>query len=450
MLPADPDTPLDSATEHRLRDAERRKPATLDRAQRLVELPLALLLLALAAGMAVHGGGHGDLSAIFVLVPALAVAYRIEFPLGLGAAKPTELAFVPLLLLVPASAVPACVAATVLAGRLPDVLRGSHHPARLLVSVNDAWYAVAPSIVVLLLAPGTPRLATLPVLAAALLAQVLGDGAFSSLRMAAAGVDPRGQLRELAECWVSDVLLAPVGLAAALAATVGGPVAVLLVLPLGLLLAWFARERQARLGQALVLSETYRRIALLLGDVIGDDDEYTGDHSQGVVALSADVAAELGLDDHERQLTELGALLHDVGKIQVPKDIINKPGPLDDAEWDVMRTHTVLGQDMLERVGGWLTDVGIVVRASHERWDGGGYPDGLAGEAIPRPARIVACCDAYSAMTTDRSYRAARPPAAALEELRACAGTHFDPRVAAAVCRVIERRDAAPVLRAVA
>jgi HD-GYP domain-containing protein (c-di-GMP phosphodiesterase class II) len=107
-----------------------------------------------------------------------------------------------------------------------------------------------------------------------------------------------------------------------------------------------------------------------------------------------------------------------------------------------MRTHTVLGQDMLDRVGGWLGDVGVVVRASHERWDGSGYPDGLAGDAIPLAARIVSCCDAYSAMTTDRSYRAARPVADALAELRACAGTHFDPAVAAATCAVVQRRAA--------
>jgi HD-GYP domain-containing protein (c-di-GMP phosphodiesterase class II) len=104
-----------------------------------------------------------------------------------------------------------------------------------------------------------------------------------------------------------------------------------------------------------------------------------------------------------------------------------------------MRTHTVLGQDMLDRVGGWLTDVGIVVRASHERWDGGGYPDGLAGEAIPLPARIVSACDAFSAMTTDRSYRRARPVEVALEELRKCAGTQFDPAVVEALCVVVER-----------
>jgi putative nucleotidyltransferase with HDIG domain len=440
MLPTDPDSPLDAATEHRLRDAERRKPESLDRAQRRVELPLAALLAAIAAGLLLAGGGHGDVSAAFVLVPALAVAYRIEFAVGAGIAMPTQLVFVPLLLTVPASAVPACVVLGVVGARVPDVLRRARHPSRLLVAVNDAWYALAPAAVVLALGPEHLSLAAAPLLVAAFAAQVLGDGILSSLRMAAVGVNPRGAAGELVQVWTTDLLLTPVGFAAALATVPAGPVGALLVLPLGVLLQWFARERQARLGQALVLSETYRRIALLLGDVIGDDDEYTGDHSQGVVALAGDVAAELGLDEQQLQLTELGALLHDVGKIQVPKSIINKSGPLDDAEWEVMRTHTVLGQDMLDRVGGWLAEVGVVVRASHERWDGGGYPDALEGEEIPLAARIVACCDAYSAMTTDRSYRRARPTADALDELRACAGTHFDPRVAAATCAVVERR----------
>ena len=98
-----------------------------------------------------------------------------------------------------------------------------------------------------------------------------------------------------------------------------------------------------------------------------------------------------------------------------------------------MKTHTVEGQRMLERIGGVLSRVGVVVRASHERWDGGGYPDGLAGEAIPLAARIVSACDAYNAMTTDRSYRRALPVADAVAELERCAGSQFDPAVVAAL-----------------
>jgi HD-GYP domain-containing protein (c-di-GMP phosphodiesterase class II) len=145
------------------------------------------------------------------------------------------------------------------------------------------------------------------------------------------------------------------------------------------------------------------------------------------------------VDASERQLVEFGALLHDVGKITIPKSIINKPGPLDEEEWAVMKTHTIEGQRMLDRVGGTLRGVGVVVRASHEAWDGTGYPDGLAGTEIPLAARIVACADAFSAMTTDRSYRMALPREEAIAELRRCAGTHFDPDVAAATIAVVER-----------
>jgi HD-GYP domain-containing protein (c-di-GMP phosphodiesterase class II) len=145
----------------------------------------------------------------------------------------------------------------------------------------------------------------------------------------------------------------------------------------------------------------------------------------------------MGLNEDVRQAAELGALLHDIGKIAIPDEIINKPGPLDADEWVVMQTHTIEGQRMLDQVGGLLGDVGVVVRASHERWDGGGYPDGLAGAAIPLAARIVSACDAYNAMTTDRSYRKALPLEVAARELRSNAGTQFDPAVVDALLGVV-------------
>ena len=147
----------------------------------------------------------------------------------------------------------------------------------------------------------------------------------------------------------------------------------------------------------------------------------------------------MGVDEDVLRETEMGALLHDIGKIAVPDEIINKPGPLDDDEWAIMKTHTVEGERMLQRVGGLLSSVGVVVRASHERWDGGGYPDGLAGEQIPLAARIVSACDAFNAMTTDRSYRKALPLAVAVGELRANAGSQFAPDVVDALIAVVER-----------
>ena len=138
----------------------------------------------------------------------------------------------------------------------------------------------------------------------------------------------------------------------------------------------------------------------------------------------------------ERRDAEFTALLHDVGKIRIPASIINKAGPLDAEERAVIETHTIEGEQMLERVGGLLGHVGRLVRSCHEHWDGGGYPDRLAGEEIPLVARIVCACDAFSAMTTDRPYRAARTEHEALTEMQRCAGTQFDPRVVAALVRV--------------
>jgi HD-GYP domain-containing protein (c-di-GMP phosphodiesterase class II) len=148
----------------------------------------------------------------------------------------------------------------------------------------------------------------------------------------------------------------------------------------------------------------------------------------------------MGFDERLQRDLELGALLHDVGKIVIPNEILNKPGKLDAEEWAIVKTHTVEGQRMLERVGGTLAEAGKVVRSHHERWDGGGYPDGVPGDEIPLAARVICVCDAYHAMTSDRAYRKAMPVEAAIEELRANAGTQFDPAVVEALVAVVAPR----------
>jgi putative nucleotidyltransferase with HDIG domain len=187
---------------------------------------------------------------------------------------------------------------------------------------------------------------------------------------------------------------------------------------------------------------------MVLAEVVDADDAYTGRHTRDVVELSTAVADHLGLDDERRRNVEFGALLHDVGKVAIPNEILNKPGALDEAEWRVMRTHTIEGQRMLDRVGGFMRAVGAIVRASHERWDGGGYPDGLAAAGIPLEARIICCCDAYNAMTTTRPYRKAMPADVAAAELVRCSGTQFDPTVVdalLAVVGVVPRADERPL-----
>ncbi len=167
------------------------------------------------------------------------------------------------------------------------------------------------------------------------------------------------------------------------------------------------------------------------------DDTYTGEHCKSVVRLALDVAEDLELDADRKRNVEFGALLHDVGKIAIPKEIINKPGKLDDREWAIVKTHTIEGQRMLETIGGFMREIGHIVRSSHERWDGGGYPDSLSGEAIPLEARIVAVCDAFNAMTTTRSYRVAMSHADAIAELERCSGSQFEQRMVASLARVL-------------
>jgi two-component system, cell cycle response regulator len=160
------------------------------------------------------------------------------------------------------------------------------------------------------------------------------------------------------------------------------------------------------------------------------------DHVSGVTKLAADVATDLGLDSEQIDETMRAAELHDVGKLAIPDAILNKPGPLDRDEWEFMRQHSIIGERILSAAPA-LAPVAKLVRASHERWDGTGYPDGLKGEEVPIGARIVAVCDAYEAITADRLYQQARTPEEALEELRRNAGSQFDPAVVDAIERCV-------------
>ena len=160
------------------------------------------------------------------------------------------------------------------------------------------------------------------------------------------------------------------------------------------------------------------------------------DHTTGVAALARATGERLGLDGERLELLVHAALLHDVGKIAVPDSILHKPGPLDSGERAFIERHTVVGQRILGASPA-LRPVGRIVRASHERWDGAGYPDGLRGAETPLEARIIGACDAYSAMTADRPYRPALTPEAAVAEIRRCAGSQFDPAVAEVLCAVV-------------
>ncbi len=391
----------------------------------------ALLIAAPPASLAV------DPVAALACFVALIIASRVEFDVGSGWCTPSQIAFVPLLFTMPPSLVPLVAVAAELLAKAPDVARGERSLGRLLRSLSGAgWYSVGPAIVLLLAPPGSPSEVTVAVAVAVVVSELLGDLAAYAVGERLAR---RASLREhLDDWWVSavDAALTPLGLLV-LWSMDEHPWAPLALLPLLGVLGVFARERRARIASLNELNAAYRGTALVLGDVVEADDGYTGEHCRDVVALAIDVGQRLGLDAERMRNLEFGALLHDVGKVAIPKEIINKPGKLDADEWAIIKTHTVEGQRMLDRVGGFMSEVGLVVRSHHERWDGGGYPDALAGTDIAIEARIVAACDTWNAMTTDRSYRAALPEAVAVAELRECAGTQFDPDVVEAVLAVV-------------
>jgi putative nucleotidyltransferase with HDIG domain len=201
---------------------------------------------------------------------------------------------------------------------------------------------------------------------------------------------------------------------------------------IGALVAGFEHEERAQ--------RLYRETLASLSNALEAKDAVTSQHTEEVVRLAVGVAAELELDLEAVRNVELGAVLHDIGKVRVPESILNKAGPLTDQEWVIMKTHPEIGEHILRPIQS-LHAILPIVRHHHERWDGTGYPDGLAGRRIPLGARIVAVCDAYRAMTEDRPYRAALSISEARDELEAGAGTQFDAECVAALFRALERRD---------
>ena len=432
--------PEDSRILEDSRERVRRRAAGRDLWSALL-LATAFFGAAIAGVLLIDSARQASISTLVSLVLAYALASNVRFEVGAASVVPTQLVFVPLLFVLPLDWVmPAVVAGEALALLLS---RSAHIGRALFLAPINAWYSAGPVVVLALLleTPRAPVLEYWPAFVLALAAQFAVNLAATVPRPCLVlGVSPRRLLPMVAQGSLVDAALAPVGFAVAFVAWFN-PVAIVLVVPLVGLLAYFSRERRARIDHALELGKAYRGTAMLLGDVVEADDEYTGAHSKGVVDLVLAVADELHLKPRERQQAEFVALLHDVGKIRIPNEIINKPGPLTAEEREVIETHTVVGEQMLDKVGGMLGEVGRLVRSCHERWDGTGYPDRLAGEAIPLVSRIVCACDAYDAMTTDRPYRAARAPEEALAELRRCAGAQFDPIVVEAIARVVELDD---------
>jgi hypothetical protein len=367
------------------------------------------------------------------LVAGYALISRVRFEVGNWFVVPEALVFVPLLLLAPLPYVPLLVAVAALLSVLPELFDGSWHKERAITCFSDCWFAIGPVLVLAWLAPGEPSLSHFGAYVAALAAWFAFDLAWTVLRD---GLVDQIPYRTSTENYVGifrfDAILASIAFAMTLPA-VDEPLILLTIGPLVWLLEILSRDRRERYTATLELQRAYRGTVMLLSDVVEFDDKYTADHSRSVVDLVHATADELGIDTTQRQELEFAALLHDVGKIAIPKEILNKPSALTASEFEVMKTHTIEGQFMLDRVGGLLGRVGEIVRSCHERWDGSGYPDGLKGEEIPLESRIVFAADAYNAMTTDRPYRGALSQEQALRELRAGSGSQFDPRVVEAL-----------------
>ena len=415
------------------------------RAQRMA--PRERVVLAVSAGLFVLAA-----LVIAVLVPnerdveplvivGLAVGYvvaeRVRFEFGGYYGTAEQLLIVPILLLVPLPIVPLLIALANVVAILPEMFQGSWHRGRFAGRLADCWFCIPPVVVLALFAPGEAALEHAWIYLLAFVAQLVGDWIWTYVRDL---LLDRLPFKELAAGWFGtvrvDAIFAPLALLVTIVA-VDDPIALLAIAPLTWLFHSFADDREERYAKTLELHRAYRGTVMLLSDVVESEDRYTAQHSRSVVELVNAVADELGVPPESRQELEFAAMLHDVGKIAIPKEILNKPTSLTDSEFEVMKTHTIEGQFMLDRVGGLLGRVGEIVRSCHERWDGTGYPDGLAGKDIPFHSRIVFCCDAYNAMTSDRVYRRAMTSQEALDELATNSSSQFDPEIVEAVSRVI-------------
>jgi HD-GYP domain-containing protein (c-di-GMP phosphodiesterase class II) len=420
-------------------EARERRASRMERRERTTTAVSAALFLVAATALAtlLPNERHVDPMVVGGLVIGYACVLQVRFEFGGYYGSPEQLTFIPLLLFAPLPFLPLLVAGAAVLSLVPDVLRGEWHAERFVGCFADSWVYVSGAMVLALFAPGDIDLKFIDVYVLAVVAHFVSDFAWTLLRNQLLDKLPLAEvLRGFGGTARIDAILTPLAFAICVPAQ-DHPAFLLSIGPLVWLFHLFSEDRRERYSKALELQRAYRGTVMLLSDVVEADDRYTGQHSRSVVELVNSVADELGMDETGRQELEFAAMLHDVGKISIPKELLNKPAKLTQDEFELMKTHTIEGQFMLDRVGGLLARVGDIVRSCHERWDGAGYPDGLAGEEIPLQARIVFCCDAYHAMTSDRPYRAAMPKDAAIAELMKNAGTQFDAAVVAALEAVV-------------
>ena len=301
--------------------------ARRERLSLLVSAGAFLVCAILMAGLLPTDRSPGVIATL-LLIGVYALAFHLDFEIGTGSAVPTQLVLVPMLFVLPTGIVPLAVAAGVVLGSMAEYARGTLHYERVFMRLVNCWHAIGPALVLGLAGEPDPSLSDWPLYLAALGAQFALDFGSSALReWTALGVPPKVQLRAMGWVYMIDGGLGSIGLAVAFAA-VDSPYGILLAVPLVGLLSVFAKDRRVRIDHELELRDAYRGTAFLLGDVVEADDGYTGEHSRDVVALTLSVVDQLGLSERERRDAEFVALLHDVGKIRIPNEIINKPGKL--------------------------------------------------------------------------------------------------------------------------
>lgn len=228
-----------------------------------------------------------------------------------------------------------------------------------------------------------------------------------------------------------------------------GPLAIFLLLPpllaINYLHATYRKTKDLSeeiAEKAEILARTNLQFAAAMVRALDARDAYTAGHSAAVAVYTRDIAREMGFDDETVRLAHLSGLLHDIGKIGVPGRVLNKTAPLDDEEYELMKTHAAMGAEILAEVD-LYSEIAILVRSHHERIDGKGYPDGLAGDFIPSISRMISVADTYSAMTTDRPYRDGMPTEKAMSILRECRGTQLDADFTDAFLRILVVADEA-------
>jgi HD-GYP domain-containing protein (c-di-GMP phosphodiesterase class II) len=422
-------------------EARERRARRLESRERIATGVSAFLFLVAATAIAVLVPDERsvDPTLTLCLLAGYAVALHVRFEFAGYYGSPEQLVFIPLLLLGPLPYVPLLVAAAAMLSLLPDVLRSTWHREQFLGAFADSWLSIGGVLVLAVFYPGDLDVGYLGIYVLAIAAHFATDLAWTLVRNRMLDRLPVTEvIRGFAGTATVDAILTPVGFVIAIPAA-EEPLALLALGPLVYLFHMFSQDRRERYTKTLELNRAYRGVVMLLSDVVEYEDDYTAQHSRSVVELVNAVANEMNFEARDRQELEFAAMLHDVGKIAISKEILNKPAALTAGEFEVMKTHTIEGQFMLDRVGGVLGRVGEIVRSCHERWDGAGYPDGLRAEEIPLASRIVFACDAYHAMTSDRVYRPAVSSAEAVAELELNAGSQFDPKVVAALARVVER-----------